>query len=57
LAQLLREIEANKYIHDYRKYLTLDEDIRATLPFKKYYTLVYKRWPKDLDEDYFKSIG
>jgi hypothetical protein len=57
LAELLRKLEANKYMPDYQEYLTLGEEIRATLPFKSYYTLKYGSWPKDLDEDYFKSIG
>jgi hypothetical protein len=41
----------------FQEYLTLSEEIHATLPFKIFYTLWYESWPKDLDEDYFKSIG
>jgi hypothetical protein len=57
LAELLRKLEENKYMPDYWKYLTLDEDVHATLSFKIYYTLMHRSWPKDLDEDYFKSTG
>jgi hypothetical protein len=33
----------------------LGEDICAYLPFKIYYTLKHRSWPKDLDKDYFKG--
>jgi hypothetical protein len=49
-------LATNKYMPDYQEYLTLGEEICATLPFKGYYTLKHGSWPKDLDEDYFKGI-
>jgi hypothetical protein len=56
LQQAKRMLGAKKYMPYYQKYLTLSEEIRAkAFPFKSFYTLWYGRWPKDLDEDYFKS--
>jgi hypothetical protein len=39
------------------EYLTLSEEIHVALPFKIFYTLWYESWPKESNEDYFKSIG
>jgi hypothetical protein len=57
LAKLLRKLEANKYMPYYQEYLAFGEEIRATFPFKKYCILLYRSWPKDLYEDYFKITG
>jgi hypothetical protein len=57
LAELLRELKANKYRPDYQEYLTSNEKVRATLPFKSYCELKCGSCPEDLDEDYFKSTG
>jgi hypothetical protein len=55
LDELLRKLEANKYMPYFQEYLTLGEEIRTALPFKSYYTLWYGSWSKDLDDDSLKS--
>jgi hypothetical protein len=39
LDAILRKLEENKYILYYQEYITLGEEIHASLPFKIYYTL------------------
>jgi hypothetical protein len=51
LQQAKMVLAKNKIMPQYQKYLTLREEIHATFPFKKFYTLSYGSWPKDLNED------
>jgi hypothetical protein len=53
--QAKREITLGRSSHYYLEYLTLCDHICVSFPFKGYYTLKYKSWPKDLDEDSFKD--
>jgi hypothetical protein len=55
LQQAKRMLVEKKYMPHYQKYLKLSEEICPSFPFKIIYTLWYRSWPKDLDEDYFKS--
>jgi hypothetical protein len=43
--------------YHYQEYLVLGEEICAAWPFKNYFTIKYECWPKNVDEDSFKSIG
>jgi hypothetical protein len=57
-AEISRRLAATKNMHyHYQEYLAIGEDICASLPFKNYFTIQYGFWPKNVDEDSFKSRG
>jgi hypothetical protein len=53
--KLGRQLATIPYIPYFREYLALGEEICVALSFQGYYTLKYRSWPKDLDEDSVKS--
>ena len=56
--EISRRLAATKNMHShYQEYLALGEDICVSLPFKNYFTIKYGFWPKNVDEDSFKSRG
>lgn len=56
--EISRRLAATKNMHyHYQEYLAIGEDICESLPFKNYFTIKYGFWPKNVDEDSFKSRG
>ena len=57
-AEISTRLAAAKNIHyHYQEYLAMGKDICVALPFKNYFTIKYGFWPKNVDEDSFKSRG
>jgi len=55
VAKISRRLTTIKNIsYHYQEYLALGEGVHAVFPFKNYFNIEYRCWPKNVDEDSFK---
>ena len=52
----LQRLAAIQHLPLYQEYLSLGDEVCASLSFQYYYTIKFRSQPKDLNEDFLKNI-